>query len=60
MSESRPVYNIQPETRVRHLAPRQQRGRGGVAQYTEHLAWLLFLKFLDETELQRRLYADAA
>lgn len=33
---------------------RRDNNVGGVMQYTEHLAWLLFLKFLDEEEKKRR------
>lgn len=32
---------------------RRDNNVGGVVQYTEHLAWLLFLKFLDEEEQER-------
>lgn len=32
---------------------RRDNNVGGVIQYTEHLAWLLFLKFLDEEEKRR-------
>jgi len=32
---------------------RRDNNVGGVMQYTEHLAWLLFLKFLDEEEQER-------
>lgn len=32
---------------------RRDNNVGGVLQYTEHLAWLLFLKFLDEEEKRR-------
>lgn len=32
---------------------RRDNNVGGVVQYTEHLAWLLFLKFLDEEEKER-------
>ena len=32
---------------------RRDNNVGGVMQYTEHLAWLLFLKFLDEEEKKR-------
>lgn len=32
---------------------RRDNNVGGVMQYTEHLAWLLFLKFLDEEEKRR-------
>ena len=37
---------------------RRDNNVGGVMQYTEHLAWLLFLKFLDEEEKKR--LAEAA
>ena len=37
---------------------RRDNNVGGIMQYTEHLAWLLFLKFLDEEEKQRA--AEAA
>ncbi len=33
---------------------RRDNNVGGVVQYTEHLAWLLFLKFLDEEEPELR------
>lgn len=32
---------------------RRDNNVGGIIQYTEHLAWLLFLKFLDEEEKKR-------
>lgn len=32
---------------------RRDNNVGGIMQYTEHLAWLLFLKFLDEEEKRR-------
>lgn len=32
---------------------RRDNNVGGIIQYTEHLAWLLFLKFLDEEEKRR-------
>lgn len=32
---------------------RRDNNVGGVLQYTEHLAWLLFLKFMDEEEKRR-------
>lgn len=32
---------------------RRDNNVGGVMQYTEHLAWLLFLKFMDEEEKRR-------
>ena len=35
------------------LCVRRDNNVGGVMQYTEHLAWLLFLKFLDEEEKER-------
>jgi type I restriction enzyme M protein len=37
---------------------RRDNNVGGIMQYTEHLAWLLFLKFLDEEEKRRA--AEAA
>ena len=39
---------------------RRDNNVGGVMQYTEHLAWLLFLKFLDEEEKRRKDEADFA
>ena len=36
---------------------RRDNNVGGVMQYTEHIAWLLFLKFLDEEEKKRAEYA---
>ena len=32
---------------------RRDNNVGGILQYTEHIAWLLFLKFLDEEEKER-------
>ena len=32
---------------------RRDNNVSGVVQYTEHLAWLLFLKFLDEEDRER-------
>jgi len=32
---------------------RRDNNVGGVMQYTEHLAWLLFLKFFDQEEKKR-------
>lgn len=32
---------------------RRDNNVGGIMQYTEHLAWLLFLRFLDEEEKRR-------
>src|SRR6266508_1470578 len=32
---------------------RRDNNVGGILQYTEHLAWLLFLKFMDEEEKRR-------
>ncbi len=32
---------------------RRDNNVGGILQYTEHLAWLLFLKFLDDEEKLR-------
>src|SRR5579885_2212248 len=32
---------------------RRDNNVGGIMQYTEHIAWLLFLKFLDEEEKER-------
>ena len=43
------------------LCVRRDNNVGGVMQYTEHLAWLLFLKFLDEEEKKRaaeRVFSD--
>lgn len=37
---------------------RRDNNVGGVLQYTEHIAWLLFLKFLDEEEKRRREIAE--
>ena len=37
---------------------RRDNNVGGVVQYTEHLAWLLFLKFLDEEEKERLAQAS--
>lgn len=37
---------------------RRDNNVGGIMQYTEHLAWLLFLKFLDEEEKQRLQEAE--
>lgn len=37
---------------------RRDNNVGGIIQYTEHLAWLLFLKFLDAEEQRRRAIAD--
>jgi len=37
---------------------RRDNNVGGVIQYTEHLAWLLFLKFLDEEEKERLAQAS--
>lgn len=39
---------------------RRDNNVGGIMQYTEHLAWLLFLKFLDEEEKRRKDEADYA
>ncbi|MEZ4616429.1 MAG: class I SAM-dependent DNA methyltransferase [Caldilineaceae bacterium] len=39
---------------------RRDNNVGGIMQYTEHLAWLLFLKFLDEEEKRRKDEADFA
>ncbi|MEM7118166.1 MAG: class I SAM-dependent DNA methyltransferase [Chloroflexota bacterium] len=36
---------------------RRDNNVGGVMQYTEHIAWLLFLKFLDEEEKERAAQA---
>ncbi|MFN8439655.1 MAG: class I SAM-dependent DNA methyltransferase [Caldilineaceae bacterium] len=36
---------------------RRDNNVGGVMQYTEHIAWLLFLKFLDEEEKKRQAEA---
>jgi type I restriction enzyme M protein len=35
------------------LCVRRDNNVGGVIQYTEHLAWLLFLRFLDLEEKKR-------
>ena len=37
---------------------RRDNNVAGVLQYTEHIAWLLFLKFLDEEEKRRKDVAD--
>lgn len=37
---------------------RRDNNVGGVMQYTEHIAWLLFLKFLDEEEKERTAVAS--
>jgi type I restriction enzyme M protein len=37
---------------------RRDNNVGGVLQYTEHIAWLLFLKFLDEEERKRQAIAE--
>lgn len=37
---------------------RRDNNVGGIMQYTEHLAWLLFLKFLDEEEKRRLQEAE--
>lgn len=37
---------------------RRDNNVGGVMQYTEHIAWLLFLKFLDEEEKERTAQAS--
>jgi type I restriction enzyme M protein len=39
---------------------RRDNNVGGIMEYTEHLAWLLFLKFLDEEEKRRKDEADYA
>src|SRR5262249_52669037 len=39
---------------------RRDNNVGGVVQYTEHLAWLLFLKFLDVEEKRRAEIAEFA
>jgi len=36
---------------------RRDNNVGGIIEYTEHLAWLLFLKFLDEEEKKRQAEA---
>lgn len=36
---------------------RRDNNVGGVMQYTEHLAWLIFLRFLDQEEKNRCLHA---
>jgi type I restriction enzyme M protein len=36
---------------------RRDNNVGGIMQYTEHIAWLLFLKFLDEEEKERTAQA---
>lgn len=37
---------------------RRDNNVGGVMEYTEHIAWLLFLKFLDEEEKRRLEMAE--
>lgn len=37
---------------------RRDNNVGGIMQYTEHIAWLLFLKFLDEEEKERTAQAS--
>lgn len=37
---------------------RRDNNVGGILQYTEHLAWLLFLKFIDEEDKKRAKDAD--
>lgn len=37
---------------------RRDNNVGGIMQYTEHIAWLLFLKFLDEEEKERLAQAS--
>jgi type I restriction enzyme M protein len=37
---------------------RRDNNVGGIMQYTEHIAWLLFLKFLDEEEKERTAQAE--
>ena len=37
---------------------RRDNNVAGIMEYTEHLAWLLFLKFLDEEEKRRRDEAE--